>query len=405
MNFSFWAAKKKQLLLVLLILGVLFAAYNVHSRLTILFSKGQFVMNNHLVPEQIPINCGIIEMKSLPGKDHFALINGRNEFAVARLLRNGDLQVHTILHNYPNRDLEGSHLEGLYTDSDGKIFWSIATRGVFGVNSETKQTFDPLFATGGNTSLTSTIMVDGKDETILGEVMDLTGGGNGQLTVVLKKYNCKNDLLSEPTKPFDGFLFYLGNSEFLWCETSGSVGKVKWHLCDINLENVKHNKLTDEMTNKQISTWGPATPVSAKKRMMIGSIDANDHTTYYSVRWNSQMTEAKIEPLVIQIPSNGDFERRWCFSEDGSWLAATFTSFHPEEKKQIVFFSINDSFPQGISPPVFGEETYYEKNGVFVNHSELGPLYLDWPPQAGNGLLIYKLNDALKILQDKPLGK
>jgi hypothetical protein len=110
------------------------------------------------------------------------------------------------------------------------------------------------------------------------------------------------------------------------------------------------------------------------------------------------MSEVKIEPLILQIPPNGGFEDVWQFSDDGEWLSATYWELHPVEKQTIVFFSVNDKFPQGISMPVFGEETYFQKNGCFLNHSELGPLYLDRSPLNENALNIYKLNDVYKVL-------
>jgi hypothetical protein len=406
-TFSFLAAKHNKILIVILILGLLFSGYLIYKHSKVLFSKGQFIMDNHLVPEHVPVFCGINEIKSLPEPDKFALINTYNEFAIAKLPKNGDLEIHTILNNYPNKDLEGSTLEELFTDSEGKFFWSIATRGIFGVNSETKKTFDPLFAFGGNTTLVNTIMVDNKNEIILGEVLDLqdeTGSSDGNSRVYLITYDCKNGKLGKPGKSFKGYFFYLGDNTILWCESLGkntASSEVKWHLCDLSLENLRHNKLTDELTKKQIKAWDPTTPISIKKRMMLGAIDSNHVSTYYSIRWNQEMTEVKIEPLVLQMPPNGHFKSGWSFSDDGSWLTATVATYQPKETKKIVFFSINDSFPQGISPPVFGEETYYEKTGAFVNHSELGPLYLDISPQFHNALLVYKLNDALKILKDK----
>ena len=387
---------------MLLICGILIICHE-RKKSPLLFSKGQFIMNDHLIPETIPVNCGISEIKSLPGQDKFALINGHNEFATAKLLKNGELQVHTILHNYPNKDLEGSELEGLYIDDECKFFWSIATRGIFYVNSETKITRDPLFSGGGNSSLLKTKMIDNKNEIILGEVGDLTGN-DGKSTVYLRTFDCKNDLLSKPGKPFDGSIYFFGENQFLWCESNDSVHKVKWHLCDYNFENIKHNALTEELTKKQLSAWEYGEPISIKKKFMIGSIQNKDQETYFSIRWNTDFTEAKIEPLVLQIPPNGWFESLWYFSDDGSWLRATFTNAQTQEKR-IVFFSVNDSFPQGISPPIFGEETYYQKDGAFVNHSELGPLYLDRSPKFENALLVYKLNDALKILQEKAGGK
>lgn len=398
-NLSFWVAKRKISLIVLLLLGVIFAIYNEHRDSLVLFSKGQFIMNDHLVPEHIPVSCGVSEIKNLPGQDKFALINGHNEFAIATLMRNGDLKVHTILDNYPNRDLEGSELEGLYTDDEGKFYWSIAIRGIFGVNFETKKTFDPLFAFNGNTSLLKTKMIDIKNEIILGEVIDY------QLhTVTLVKYDCKNDLLGKPSKAFEGAYYFFRENQLLWCETLESVHKVKWHLCDFDFENLQYNKLTDELTKKQIMAFEYGNPISVRNRIILGSIEIKAQETYYSIRWNREMTEVKIEPLVLQIPPNGWFESLWFFSDDGLWLAATFTNAQSQERR-IVFFSVNDSYPQGLSAPIFGEGTLYEKDGAFVNHSELGPLYLDRSPKFENALLVYKLNDALKILREKEGGK
>jgi len=354
-------------------------------------------MNDHLVPELVPVNCGITEIKNLPEPNKFALINGHNEFAIADLQKKGKVKTEVIVPNFPKSGLDGGECEGLYSNAEGTILWTIQVRAILGVNTLTEKTFDPLFAFGGNTSLVNTMMLDSKNEIILGRVLDLDGE-NDESKKYLISYDCKNDSLGKPGKPFKGYPFYIGNNEFLWCETFGSMDKVQWHICDVNLENIRHNKLTDELTKKQITVWGATTPISPKKRIMIGGIEVNNEMTYFSIRWNPDMSEAKIEPLLLQIPQNGGLEHGWYFSEDGSWLTATFTTFFQEKKQTIVFFHISDIYPQGISMPVFGEETYYLKDGCFLNHSELGPLYLDRSPLNENVLNVYKLNDVLKVL-------
>ena len=398
---SFWIIKNKEKVVFGVLFIALFMIVKINCKQSAqLFSKGHFIMNQHLIPEYLPVSCGAKEIKSLPENDKFAMINGQNEFAIASLQSNGDLTTHVILRNYPNRVTDGAECEGLYSDDAGKIFWTIQTRAILALNTVTKKTFDPLFAFNGNTSLAQTIMVDNENEIIRGQVFDLTGG-RGRSKTYLVSYNCKNDLLGEPGKPYKGFLFYLGRGEFLWCETLGAMDTVQWHVCDTNLENIRHNRLTEELTKRQITMNGNATPHSPKKKMMVACKEINDTMTYFSVRWNEDMSEVKIEPLILQIPQNGGMERWWHFSEDGNWLIATFWEFTPEEKQTIVFFHIDDKYPQGISLPVFGEETYYKKQGCFVNHSDLGPLYLDWSPDHANTLLVYRLNDVLKVLAGK----
>jgi len=249
------------------------------------------------------------------------------------------------------------------------------------------------------------IMENNVDEIIVGEVYDIVGSKRKQYLI---KYDCKNDQLGKPGPLFTGYLFPIGNKEYLWCETfERSLLNVKWHICNLEFGNVRHNKLTDELTKKKITIWGQSTPVSPKKRIMIGCLDVEDKTIYYSVRWNQDMSEVKIESLLLQKPKNGFLEERWLFSDDGCWLTANFSVLEPEEAFTRVFFHIDDKYPQGVSLPVFGEATENSMfdAGCFVNHLDLGPLYLDKSPESDKTVNVYRLNDIYKILAKMAVGK
>lgn len=99
----------------------------------------------------------------------------------------------------------------------------------------------------------------------------------------------------------------------------------------------RYNKLTEALTEKQIAIWGPVTPVCPVKRIMVGGKEAGNDLTYFSIRWNQDMSEVKIKPLVLQIPQNGWFESGWYFSEDGNWLTATVATFYEKINRQLYF--------------------------------------------------------------------
>ncbi|NLD93591.1 MAG: hypothetical protein GX639_13100 [Fibrobacter sp.] len=361
-------------------------------------------MNNHLIPEKIKVPQGVTEMKSLPEQNKFALVNGRLEFAIANLNKNGNVNCDVIQHNFPRSAMASGQVNGFYSDVNGKIFWIKEERSIVGINSITKKTFDPLFAFGFNSVVNNPIMENNNDEIIVGEVYDHIGNNSIQYLI---GYDCKNDKLGERGKSFNGFIFPIGNKEYLYCETiEGSMSDVRWHICDLEL-NIRHNKLTDELTKKKIATWGQSTPVSPKKRMMIGCLDVEDKTVYFSVRWNNDMSDVRIEPLLLQKPQNGFLERRWLFSDDGCWLTANFSVLEPKEAYTRIFFNIDDKYPQGVSLPVFGEatENIMFDAGCFVNHSDLGPLYLDKSPESDEVVNVYRLNDVYKVLANMAIGK
>ena len=405
MNYLFLNKKQKVVVILIIVLVLSYLIHNTFAMSIKIFSKGEFIMNNHLIPEKIKVPHGVTEMLNLPEQNKFALVNGRLEFAIANLNKNGNVNCDVIQHNFPRSAMASGQVNGFYSDVNGKIFWIKEERSIVGINSVTKKTFDPLFAFNGNSTLNNPIMENNKDEIIVGEVYDMDDSESKQY---LRTYDCKNDQLGKSGPLFTGYLFPIGNKEYLWCETfEKSLSNVKWHICNLELGNVRHNKLTDELTKKKIATWGQSTPVSPKKRMMIGCLDVEDKTVYFSVRWNHDMSEVKIEPLILQKPQNGFLEERWLFSDDGCWLTANFSVLEPKEAYTRVFFNIDDKYPQGVSLPVFGEatENIMFDAGCFVNHSDLGPLYLDKSPESDEIVNVYRLNDVYKVLANMAIGK
>jgi hypothetical protein len=63
----------------------------------------------------------------------------------------------------------------------------------------------------------------------------------------------------------------------------------------------------------------------------------------------------------------------------------------------IVFYKVDNAFPNGLSTPIYGGITSEGNKGCFINHDVLGPLYLDIPPSGDP--VIYKLNQIPELLK------
>jgi hypothetical protein len=123
------------------------------------------------------------------------------------------------------------------------------------------------------------------------------------------------------------------------------------------------------------------------------------------VRWNEDMQDFDINRTVLQMQDTKTqiYDGPDGISGDGNWLHGirkkTISGVQMDER---VVFHLQDYYPQGISMPVSLGYTNQDP-GAFMNHSKLGPCYVEQNTNRNGILFIFKLNDAVDIIKRQAL--
>ncbi len=194
-------------------------------------------------------------------------------------------------------------------------------------------------------------------------------------------------------------LFPVDENSFIGVDGVVLNGVVKFNWGQISFTErgfhpISENELTRFLSKKNIDMRLLTRSFSFEKGICIGTAIPGEMQMV--IQWKNGFKDIRISPLVIQCPNSLHFGDVWEFSLDGRWLAA-----RPEipnaDVCQLLLYHVDEKYPQGISPPIYGGTTPKNGRGCFVNHSSLGPLYVDvsFRPPA---LLVYKMNDVSKML-------
>jgi hypothetical protein len=124
------------------------------------------------------------------------------------------------------------------------------------------------------------------------------------------------------------------------------------------------------------------------------------------VRWNENLDEVRIEPLVLQMRETETFfyQGPTHISGDGNWMKSIRVHQQTRPRMdELVAYHLQDYYPQGMSMPVSLGYTN-EDPGAFLNHRTLGPCYIEQSLTREGILFIYRLDDALDIMKKQALS-
>ena len=284
------------------------------------------------------------------------------------------------------------------------LLWSKQGRGFYAVDLESKKVEHIIVSHDGDSEIRNTFVINPAKKIFYIEQLTLTETGKGKFFI----YDYSNNSIQFTSNRFDGMHFPFTDSSLLWIEFYDQT-KVRWHITDLEMQNVKENDLTKKLTELQIIVDDHEINYNTSHRIMFGWSDLSnlvnpDVTPFYLIRWDVAMKDIKTEPIIMQLPNGHNISQMCRISPDGKWLKTTATP-KGDGQKISIFYNLNDKYPQGLSLPVFGGNTVLENPGCFVNHTKLGPLYVEMDSDHENVLLIYKLNDCFEILRKKAVGK
>jgi hypothetical protein len=221
-------------------------------------------------------------------------------------------------------------------------------------------------------------------------------------------YDLQNDKIIEKSRIFKGFIAPFSRDTIFSIESIRDSNGVyigqNWQITDLHLNKYPDNELITQLNKNKIQIrLDHSNRISLNKQIMIARqrlpLNFNSSLFDCSIRWKPDFTDIKIEPLTIQIPKNYFYSDYMKFSGDGNWLKSTVIPENNLDRSEIVFLQTNNAYPQGLSFPIIGGITGTHTPGAFVNHTTLGPLYIEKDEKHPTVLLIYKLNDGLDYLK------
>lgn len=98
-----------------------------------------------------------------------------------------------------------------------------------------------------------------------------------------------------------------------------------------------------------------------------------------------------------------DYSLEMQVAYDGNWMKTTLKK--PREGMfdlpELIIYHLSNIYPQSISMPVYCGFTKDGTEGAFFKHSQFGPCFVEHDADIPDKLMVYKLNDGLKILADE----
>jgi hypothetical protein len=367
-------------------------------RKEIYLQKGFSGMTDFLLPEIIENENPFITTESVLRKDKFACISG-TEFGFGTFSNDLKFIFEPVVKGFAD-----DAISWLGTDEKGTILCGKqGYRGFLAVDAETKDTLDivPSVSIGGQADIFRAYLTE-----LPGRVLFL--GFAGPPNHMLYDFANKKDLfIPDNTPPLKINELYKISKTMYLLETFNKT--ITFYLSDLTVhgfDNLHTNTLTKSLTQKGFSSsaWKRSRPFHSGNRMLIGTIEGAGQTINAVACWDEEYQNVRIEPLIIQCPAEYAFSTdNWTFSLDGKWLynIAWKGIYGGSSDPELVFYHIDPSYPQHISPPVFaGKLSGVDVNGCFVDHSKLGMVFLDIQANPGY-VLVYKMSDMLPIIAKK----
>lgn len=357
-----------------------------------------------ITPDLLDLPRAILDVTTLRKKDTFACLNHKAEFATASFT-NSEVEVTPIVPGFPSLGLEK------FSSDQESLLWGFRGRGLYSVDLLSKDTGHVVVAHSGNAVVLGAIHAETPEgKIIVCEVMRM-GPSMEKSPHWAVSYKTGEDTVGQKSKLITGSLHPFGSS-LLWKEFFRDK-TCTWHFTDHTLNDVSHNNLTKKLSESQVFASWTLHSLNVDSRMLLGynnkihakvTLGKLDEDTIFSVRWSPDFSDVDIEPVLLQKPEYSTFNIDFCFSPDGKWVRGNVRriSHYPEKTApwQIVFFHVNEKYPQGLSMPMLGEYSDPETPGAFVEHSQWGPVYVERHPRSYMHLRVYRLREGLeKVLK------
>ncbi|MBN1700204.1 MAG: hypothetical protein JW881_22020 [Spirochaetales bacterium] len=355
-------------------------------------------MQKRLKPEVIRTDAVIRGITGVNIKNSVGALNETGEFCLLEIDEEGNTELNAVLPGHPeNKSLN------LNSDNEHNIMWIVRGRGVYFLDLESKKTAHITASNDGNGKILSVFTTD-PEKRIMGITYTNCPGCAVNLTFYdLKKRETIGEVVLGPGKAFP----YYDNT--VLCVYTKPDRTRWWFACGYDAkkpEDLFEDRLTRKLTETQMDAWHRSDAIHPAKRILICSVLVNGKAAYFSVRWDEKREKVKVEPLILQRLKNRCFDDVFLFSPKGNWIKTlAFPAGGSAMPPELIMFHTGGAYPQGISLPVLCGYTDEMASGAFMEHEAWGPCYIDWDPDVPEKLFVFRLNEGLRLLADRILGK
>ena len=344
-------------------------------------------------------------------------LNSRNEFCYLNLETPEKPRLEVITPGFPAKDGWGGELG---SDAENRVAWCVRGRGVYFIDLDTKKTGEVHTGIYGDVKhvlladkekLLFTIIVHSY-QVCLVHVYDLIQN----IHYDLKESNKQRGRISA----IDIATFNtLGRNRLLFDQIIKDMPQYTgWHLTDTFFTNILGKEvgtvfpggdpITKALTDKKVraSNEKYEKVLHQGKRLMYAWTRIEKTITQVLVRWSEDLQDVNIYPIPLMKDTDKVFHIGPSqISADGNWLQE-IRADHSEgfQKTERIMCHLQDYYPGGISPPVSLGYTTEDPIAAFMNHSKLGPCYVEQNTNRNAILFIFKLNDVIEIIKKQALG-
>jgi hypothetical protein len=370
----------------------------------LLEERGYGTMEEYVKPDVVSHHLkynGLVET----GIDNKLLtLNNRGEFSYLNLETENQPRLEVISPGFP-----GSWGE-LGSDAENRVGWVIRGRGVYFIDLDTKKTGRMV---AGNYGRVTQVLLTDKAR-LLFAVVTFSGE-----TSILYTYELSTNVEQKTGASQVAKYNALGKNK-LFVELLGSKEPEYngWYLTDTFLTNIKAGEgsilagsdtITKALTDNHVHAINDSDKLLHQgKRLLIAwsYISRSGDIQTVLARWSEDLQDIDIQRTVLQMR---DTEKQIYngpdgISADGNWLKGIRNQILMGSRmKERVVFHLQDYYPQGISMPVSLGYTNRDP-GAFMNHTKLGPCYVEQNTNREGVLFIFKLNEAVEIIKRKASG-
>jgi hypothetical protein len=374
---------------------------------SLLAEKGYGIMAEEYVePMVIPHGLSFYGLAESGFDDKLLTLNSKGEFSYINIENPERPELEVLSPGFPG--VGGQ----LISDAENRVAWVVRGRGVYFIDLDSLKTGHMI---AGNYGRVIQVLLADKEQLLFnavvfsGEIMIVyayelsTGTDHGEVDAVeITRFNT------------------LGRNQLLMDTVVGDIPKYTgWYLVDGFLSEFARNPgatlpggdpLTKALTEHNVHAVNEIDEklLHQRKRLLFAwsYIDRMGPIQPVLASWDENLDNVRIEPLILQMQNTQRFSYRepTHISGDGNWMKSRRIHKQTQPRiEELVVYHLQDYYPQGMSMPV---SLGYTNNdpGSFMNHSRLGPCYIEQPLSRDGILLLYQLNDAVEILRRQALG-
>ncbi|MBN1292666.1 MAG: hypothetical protein JXB48_12570 [Candidatus Latescibacteria bacterium] len=283
-----------------------------------------------------------------------------------------------------------------YSLRDGSLIWGFGLRDFYIADLVNGTVKEELASHNGNERIVQMDVLDRDKPTLYVEITKTNWGEYIQRELVYDPVDKKSiDTIND----YKGELFLLPNGNILFEKFNGSL-PATWKIGKGFKTGLKDNLLTDKLNDAKVYVWSIS--YSYQNNLMIGFNTINDKDIYYVIKWDDNFEDVSIEPFSFQRDPDRYLWDHFEISQDGKW-AKTVSKLKKSDQRtdDITFYAVNDSFPQSLSPPVYGGRSTRDGGGCFLETDDWGTVYVDISPEAPGYLAVYKMSDVMNKVVEK----